>query len=313
MPSFNAIPMDIIHGKILHPHILANNPETANLLAIRATCINFWRELSIGKIMGLRDETLIWLFRGKTREWKDTKAITTNNIHNLFVCKGNIEWSDQRGAQFVEIPNDGHSYATAQVFVPLSSITCTLHVHAFRGGENTMLTDSARFITALLAHDRKIFIVSKLGTIYQLSVDQIVDFPRPKRHGFIRHITTMKQFSVPLALPGEENRFQLRDGCTTDGDVFIFLTTHNYLLSASYLSPSKRMTILASEITAFTIVDDAILYQTTYGTIGVLSLKQRHTAAIVDTDCVPVKKLVAVPELRAMWFADKDGKVYYKA
>jgi hypothetical protein len=73
------------------------------------------------------------------------------------------------------------------------------------------------------------------------------------------------------------------------------------------------MTILASEITAFTIVDDAIIYQTTYGTIGVLSLKQRHTAAVVDTDCVPVKRLVAVPELRAMWFTDKNGNVYYKA
>ena len=313
MPCFTALPTDLIRGKIIHPHILANNPETTNLLAVRATCITFWRELSVGKIMGLRDETVQWLFRGKTQQWKDTKCITTENTHNLFVCKKQTEWSDQVCTQFVEIPNDGHSYANAQVFVPLSSITYTLNVHAFRKGDNNMLTDSARFVTALLAHNRNIFIVSKLGTIYQLSIDQIMDFPTLKRHRFIRHITTMKQFSVPLALPGEENRFQLRDGCTTDGDVFIFLTTHNYLLSASYLSPSKRMTILASEITAFTIVDDAILYQTTYGTIGVLSLKQRHTAAIVDTDCVPVKKLVAVPELRAMWFADKDGKVYYKA
>jgi hypothetical protein len=58
--------------------------------------------------MGLRDETVQWLFPGKTQQWKDTKDEIATADNAMFVCEGRSEWT----AQFVKIPNDCHSYVT---------------------------------------------------------------------------------------------------------------------------------------------------------------------------------------------------------
>lgn len=309
--AFSSLPMDLICSKIIHPHILANNPETPNLLAIRATCIAFWRELSVSNLMGLRDETIQWLLRGKTQLWQPdaSSPVKAENNTHLKVIDPERVWSDRRYTQSVDIPDNGNNeWAHAYI----TYLSPAIHIHVTRQHEISSLTDSAKFLTGMFVHNRTLFIVSKLGTVYTLTIQQLMDRDSLPRDRFIRHIKTFKQFSVPLAIKGEENRFQLRDGATKDGDILIFLTAHNYLLSASMSSPSKRMTILGSDVQSFTIIDDAILFQTTYGTINVLSLKQRHTALSINIDAVAAKKVLPVPALQAMWFTDKDGKVYYK-
>jgi hypothetical protein len=265
--------------------------------------------------MGLRDETIQWLLRGKTQQWIPDAAspIQATAEKYLQVYDTHTAWSDCKYMLSVDIPNEGNDiWAHAYVTSPRTTASPTIHIHATHKSNMTTLMDSAQFITGLFSFDRTLYIVSKFGTVYSLTVPQLMDSITLPRCRFIRHIKTFKQFNVPHAIKGEENRFQLRDGATKDGDVFIFLTIHNYLLSASLSSPSKRMTILSSEVQAFTLIDDAILFQTTYGTVNVLSLKQRHMTLNVDVCAIATKQILPVPALQAMWFTDKDGKVYYK-
>ena len=269
----------------------------------------------MSNLMGLRDETIQWLLRGQTQQWFPdiSSPIKAEAGAHLMVRDSERTWSDCEYIFSVDIPNeDNSSWAHAYVTSSKTTTSPTIHIHATYQHKTTSLMDSAHFLTGMFVHDRTLFIVSKFGTLYSLTIPQLMDHNDLPRYRFIRHIKTFKQFNIPHAIKGEENRFQLRDGATKDGDVFIFLTAHNYLLSASFLSDSKRMTILSSEVQSFKIIDDAVLFQTTYGTINVLSLKQRHTALSVDTNSIAAQKVLVVPVKEAMWFTDNDNKVYYK-
>ena len=322
--SSTTLPLDVIKTHILHPHIRWRNPETQSLLAARATCVAFWKALPLNEMLGIREETAKWLLMGKTAPWRNADTIKARLTEHKKIRVSQLAggtWLSDKSKRLNNVVTDGNgTRAYATVFTPQDKTLPLLEIVIIKDRHGVLrLQDTAFFITAILSQPGVLFIVSSLGIMYRFEPAVIYDWPlfrdADKRLNFMRHLPLKTHFDIPHALPGQHNRFRLRDARTVDNDVFFFLTERGYLLCGVMSKNDGHLAIIARNVAAFMLMEGSALCRMDNGSLYVLNVEDPFNtdkpirAKVADS----VDSFLAVPELKTLWLASNDALQIKKA
>ena len=303
--------LSTVKSAILHPHVRRANPESPALLAIRTAYVRFWKaNPPDSAIIGIASEATQWSLLSKTAPWYPTRKIHSRILAKrcMTAQQAGYTWLTDCNTRLNASVCDGNgTRAFATIFTPPKQKLPVIELVIARDLDGVItLRDSAVFITAIVVFVNRLYLVSSLGTVFDLNITTIYDDLRtnaPLRINFLHRLQSKKQFDIPRNLPGlVTDRFRLSNARTIDGDTFLFLTEQGFLLSGRMNQTDKTLAIVSRNVQSFMMMEQAALCTMKDHSLFILNLGD--PAEIISTRLADnADVFMTHPELRAMWAA----------
>jgi hypothetical protein len=298
-----SLPCELLRTQIIRAHIGAS--PSPLVLAMRRSCRKFRDAAPVWDLLKLRQETVQWLLNGETEVW--TKEKNTPECGVLFPSDFFYAEGPHKSPLTIQSDPSNNLADDAMVRIGKSEIifVCTnlderAKMYSESGRSTLLKTDID--CAAVLSINNKFFVFSNAAELF--CIDPVAKYANALP--LIDRATDMIQkFDIPEGLM-HASAIRIKH-FRTNNQKDIWILTFNNKLAHATVSDATSLRIIANDVRAICLLDNAVLCVTLDQKLKLLAL---HNAAPHTIFITTATSIQPVPSLRSVWFCTQDGTVH---